>query len=197
MYEVALIAASWTLSAQWGDMVRRANNSPRAELLRLYAVECAVGLPLLIAVTATVVGYILAPGGLDANATHEDYVGFFSSAAQVIGTLLVALVVELHFPFSRTTGPFARAVGASATVVIALGGLAAVLGLSPELPEFLYRITFAIAWGGLVGGLVAVAAIGVSLVLATLRAARRAKLEARKDDDPAAAKELQRLSDEW
>jgi hypothetical protein len=179
-------------------MPRRANHSPRCELLREYGVEYAVGLPVVVAVVAAVVGFILAPGGLEANATHEHYVGFFSSAAQVIGTLLVALVVEVRFPFSRTTGHYARAAGASATVVIALGGLAAILGLSPGLPQCLYRITFAMAWGGLVGGLVAVTAIGVNLVLATLRQAKREKLEGLRElGDKTAAEDLARLYDDW
>jgi hypothetical protein len=157
-----------------------------------------VATPFVVALAAGIVAAVLAPGDLADNGSHADYSDFFATSAQLIGTLLVALVVEARLPFSRSGTVFARAIAASAACVIALGGFAAVLGLNPDLPNWIYEIAYPVTWGGLAGGLAAVALLGVSVVVATLRRVRRDALEQLRDlGDLAAADELARLYDDW
>jgi hypothetical protein len=52
--------------------------------------------------------------------------------------------------------------------LLAAAGLGAVVALIPALPDWLYRFLFALTIGGLVGGMLAVMAIGISVSLRTL-----------------------------
>ena len=70
--------------------------------------------------------------------------------------------------------------------------------MNPDLPNWIYEIAYPVTWGGLAGGLAAVAILGVSVVVATLRRVRREALEQLRDlGDLAAADELARLYDDW
>ena len=82
--------------------------------------------------------------------------------------------------------------------MIAIGGLASVLALDPDLSGALYVICFAVTWGGLAGGLVAVTLIGISVASTALIGAKREDLEQlKKLGDRAAAEELLRKFDVW
>ena len=167
-------------------------------MIRLYGLRYAIAVPVLAAIVAAGAAWILGPTGLEVDEVHSAHDQFFATAAQLIGALLVALVVEARAPFSRTGTVVARTIAASAAVVITLGGLAAVLGLSPDLSDTVYRLCMALTWAGLAAGLVSVVLLGISVVTGTLKAATREDLETLKGlGDRAAAEELLKSYDDW
>lgn len=164
-----------------------------SSVVRIYVGRFSAAVPIAVAVCAWVIAFVFAPRHLATDAVHDDYTDFFATGGQLIGTLLVALVLEAKLPLSRL-GAVARGVTASGTVVIAVGGLAAALALGPGLSDGLSRALFATTWSGLATGFFAVALAGVLRVVAAFNEERHARLEdlAGKGDKNAARKLAER-----
>jgi hypothetical protein len=167
-------------------------------VVRIYGKRYAIAVPLAAALVSGVVALLLAPDGLANDHVHNDYDGFFGTVGQLIGTLIVALVVEARAPFTRTGTVVARAIAAAAIATIGIGGVAAVLGLSPGLSDCLYQVCFALSCAALAAGFLAVVLLGASLMTGTLREVENAELERLKDlGDLEAAEKLLRNADSW
>jgi hypothetical protein len=137
-------------------------------LLSLYKLRAAVVAPVVVAVIAGAAVALLAPSDLSDNSRHEEWKDVFGTSGQVIATLLVALGVEAHVPFSRSGALAIRLAAAASGLVLAFGGLAALAGLSPSLPGCAYPWLMGITVGATVGGFAAVTILGVSVAWGTL-----------------------------
>lgn len=115
--------------------------------------------PLIVAAIAGILAFIFAPSIEDPD-TAAQFSPFFSTAAQVIVTLLVALVLERRS---------LRAVNAQRKILrwsfsyIAIGVVAAVTALNTRLGPTAYRFLFALT-----------VAAGIGALLSTLTIAYRA-----------------------
>jgi len=97
-------------------------------------------LPLSAFVLILIVSRILAPGF--SSGSGADYSSLFSTAAQLIVTLLVALALEIRaLPFRELNAR--RLIVGFTLLYVALGAAGAVLALSPGLPSTLYKWLFA------------------------------------------------------
>jgi len=99
-------------------------------------------LPLAVFVLALILARFLAPE-ISATGSGNDYSTLFSTAAQLIVTLLVALALELRaVPFED---PNVRRLIVGVTLLyVALGAAAAVVALSPGLSVTLYKWLFSL-----------------------------------------------------
>ena len=115
--------------------------------------------PLLVALTGYVLALLLSPD-IDTPREHARWTSFFGTAAQVTATLFVVLVLEGRL--AARTQLLPRLEGAVVTVIyVAIGILAAGLGLSPSLSDTLYCQSFALTVAGGVGALLGVVIIGM------------------------------------
>jgi hypothetical protein len=97
-------------------------------------------LPLAVFVLALILARVLAP---EITGSGDDYSTLFSTAAQLIVTLLVALALELRaIPFAD---PNVRRLIVGVTLLyVALGAAAAVVALNPGLSVALYKWLFSL-----------------------------------------------------
>jgi hypothetical protein len=115
------------------SVLTEATRHPRAKACFLF--------PLAVFVFVFIVARMLAPEF--STRTDGDYSAVFSTAAQLIVTLLVALALELRAsPFGEPNA--ARLVVGVTLVYVALGAAAAVLALIPGLDSTLYQWLFAL-----------------------------------------------------
>jgi hypothetical protein len=174
------------VSAKPGSILRIAR-----ELVRLYGLLVAVALPLLAGLAVGLIAGTSAPDGLADNARYAEWKDVYGTCAQVIATLLVALVVEAHSPFVRTGALAVRVCTSLAGVLLGIAGLSAVVGLSPSLPGCVYPVLLGLAVGGTAAGLTAVVVLGVGITLGTLRKVDDARLtELQKRGQPEDAEDL-------
>lgn len=160
------------------------------ELLRLYG-HLAVTLPLVAAAVVGIVTGFAAPSGLEDNSRHAEWKDLYATSGQIVATLLVALVVEARAPFARSGALVVRFAALSAGLLLGIAGMAAVAGLSPSLPGYVYPALLVLVAGGAAAGFTAVSVLGISIALGTLRRVDIEALEElKKLGDPAAAEEL-------
>jgi hypothetical protein len=88
----------------------------------------------------------------------DAYEQFFATSAQISAALIIALAIES----GTRSDDEVTAFKVEACACVALGALAALVGLVPDLPEYAYEASLMIVPSGLVGGLVGVVAIAVS-----------------------------------
>jgi hypothetical protein len=122
---------------------------------------------VLVLLVAGIAG-LLGPKTIEDEAGHHQWAGFFETSALVIGALIVGLLVEVRKPFARTGSRVVRMATMGTAALLAAAGLGAVVALIPVLPAWLYRALFGLTLGGLVGGMIAAMAIGISASLGTL-----------------------------
>jgi hypothetical protein len=118
-------------------------------------------MPLAVFVCIGIVARVLAPdiGG----GTVGDYSSFFSTAAQVIVAVFIALALELRqMPFD--TLATRRLVIGVTLVYVALGAATACLALLPALPSTLYRWLFATTVAAGSAAVLSVLVIGYQVV---------------------------------
>jgi hypothetical protein len=118
------------------------------------ALLCFV-LPLVGSLLVTGVAFAFAPRIEDPD-TAAQFSPLFSTAAQLIVTLLVALVLE-----RRVLGEInaQRLVVTGSILYIALGAAAAIAALNTRLDACAYRLLFALTLGAGTGALVSILAI--------------------------------------
>lgn len=133
---------------------------------RLGPYWCCV--PFALVLLVAVIAWLLGPETIEDETSHHEWAGFFETSALVIGALIVGLVVEVRQPFARTGARVVRVATMGTAAVLAAAGLGAVVAMIPALPAWLYRALFGLTLGGLVGGVLAVMAIGISVSLASL-----------------------------
>jgi hypothetical protein len=115
-------------------------------------------LPPLVALVAYVLGLTVL--GPKANSTFaKDFQPFFSTSAQVIATLLVALAIG-RVVLGRTITAAGLVASLWALVFIALGEVAAVSALSVRLSSAVYSQAFAMTLGAGLAALIAVVLVG-------------------------------------
>jgi hypothetical protein len=127
---------------------------------------------ILVAVVG-VVGVAFAPD-LDSLAQHERFKDFFTTSAQVIAALLVALAVEARFAVRHVL------LAITSAVCLVVGELSAIAALSPALPDTAYTVLFASTLAGGTGAMVAAVVIAAqtlvedaqTIAIAELRALR-------------------------
>lgn len=114
-------------------------------------------MPFAGAVAALVLSVLFAPQicpGKDA----ESFAPFFSTAATLIGALLIALALEAGWLRASEMNVRRRIVGGTA-IYVACGAVAAVLALMPQLSSSWYRALFTLTMAGGAGALLSVLAI--------------------------------------
>lgn len=124
--------------------------------------------PFVMGLIVAAIAWSLAPETLANDATHREWAGFFETSALVVGALVIGLVVEVREPFARASEPLIRIATAGTASLLAAAGVGAVVALIPTLTNWLYEALFSITLGGLVGGMLAVMAIGISASLRSL-----------------------------
>jgi len=163
------------------------------ELLKLYGLQLVVVTSLAVAIGVGLLAGLSAPGGLADNTRHAEWNDLFGTSGQVIATLMVALLVEAHTPFTRIAGLAARLAAAVGGLLLGCAGFAAVVALSPSLPGWTYPPLLGLTLGGGAGGLTTVVMLGISVALGTLRRIDQASLtKLRELGDPSATEELLR-----
>jgi hypothetical protein len=116
--------------------------------------------PLAIFVFTGILARVLAP---DIGGGVSDYSSFFSTTAQVIVAVFIALALELRqMPFEALSTR--RLVTGFTLVYIALGAAAACVALLPDLPATLYRWLFATAVAAGSAAVLSVLVIGYQVV---------------------------------
>jgi hypothetical protein len=124
-------------------------------------------LPTLVALPAAYVGTSLIVPKFD-DKFLQDYASFFQTSAQVIPTLLVAVIVEARLASAETELGIREAV-ALAVLWIMVAEVAAIMGLSPRLPDCLHDEAFRLTVSGGIAALVAI------LLFATRSSQRRSE----------------------
>jgi hypothetical protein len=161
------------------------------EFIRLYGLRFAFAAPLVVAVAVGAVAGVAAPTDLADNTHYDEWKDLFGTSGQIIGTLLVALIVEVRSPFVRSGALAIRAAGASAGALLTAAGMAAVVGLSPSLPGCVYPWLIGLTLGGAAGGFTAIVLLGLSGLLGTLNRVDQEALARLKElDDPSVADDV-------
>ena len=114
--------------------------------------------PLVGVVIAAAVAGFFGPQ-INPGDDHQRYSDLFSTTAQVIATLLVALALESGI--AATHDIYLRRLVSRFTVsYVALGVGAAIIALNPSLSSCAYRILFTVAMAAGAGALLSVVAVG-------------------------------------
>jgi hypothetical protein len=125
---------------------------------------------LTLATLAGIAAWTLAPD-LHASAQHEAFKDFFTTAAQVIAALLVALAIEARFAVQH-----ALLAITSATCLV-VGEISAIAALSPALPDAAYSWLFVCTVAGGTGAMVAAIVIGAQALTADAQGTMVRELE--------------------
>jgi hypothetical protein len=116
------------------------------------------GFPHLAAVVALIGGFLVAP---DITAGHTQRLSpFFTTAAQILVTLLVAAALFQGLPASSISYEVRRFLGVTTFVYLGAGMVASVAALTDVLPVGGYRYVFAVTLSGGAGALVALLLAG-------------------------------------
>jgi hypothetical protein len=111
-------------------------------------------LPLGTSIVVFLVAIVAAPD-MDSQAAAGRFSAFFSTSAQVIVTLLVALALEARTLSFRQLNARRLIVGGTLSYVV-VGAVAAVLALNPTLGADLYTLLFALTCAAGMGALLSV-----------------------------------------
>lgn len=134
--------------------------SLEAALSEPAAKRCFV-LPGAVFIASLILAYGFAPSFTHENAS--DFTSLFSTAAQLIVTLLVALALELR----SIRNVNARWLIASGTLTyVAVGAVAGVIALNPHLGPCGYRVLFSLTMAAGLAALLSVLLIALEGVLA-------------------------------
>jgi hypothetical protein len=126
-----------------------------------------VGVPAAASAVVLVLAFIVAPD-IDPGTDHGRFSNLFGTTAQVIATLIVALAFEARALKEERDANVRRLVATVTVGYAALGGIASVVALNPELPGCMYRPLFAIAMAGGLGALLTVLATAYRIMDARL-----------------------------
>lgn len=119
-------------------------------------------MPLVGALAALVVAAAFAP---DINTAHKasQVSSLFSTSAQVIATLLVALALEARaLPFRELNAR--RLIAGGTLTYVIVGAVAAIVALNPALSSCAYQVLFALTLAGGAGALLSVLAIAYHVI---------------------------------
>ena len=183
-----LIYSPWQLAV----MATSARKSVFARALKTNRGRRALVIPPVVAIGGYLAGLDVVTPTINAN-FPKDFSPFFATSAQVIAALLVALVVE-QASFLGPTAPTTKVAGLWALLFVALGEVAALVGLSNRLDHQQYRQAFAVTVGAGLAALAAVVLTGWRKISASAYEHELGELkEAAAEGDPSAKAFLGRL----
>jgi hypothetical protein len=115
--------------------------------------------PIILLIVVFVLAYVFRPSSVTAP-DRADYETFFTTAATVLGTILIAIVLQANL----FRGPSLRRMLIYGLLYIALGEVAALIALLPGGSEHLQGVLFALTMSAGIGALIAVLYIGIQLL---------------------------------
>jgi hypothetical protein len=126
--------------------------------------------PLVLAVGGSIFGVLTAPALHEGQPKPEWFPSFFNTAASVIAAVFIALAVEARYVRAN------QGLAITILILVALGEIAAVSGLSGSLPLASYKWLLGVAIGCGLAALIAAIMIAGQAISADIKAIRAQRL---------------------